>query len=97
MERVSLTLRYTKTAKVELLLDSECRVENLSISGDFFAYPEEAVELLEKSVKGCKGAECVERAFNSASSATFLGIDIDDLKAKVIAVIEKCSERLKPA
>lgn len=96
MERVSLTLRYTKTVKLELLLDSECGVEKMSISGDFFAYPEDAVELLEQSVKGCKSRECVERAFGTVTNATFLGIDIDDLKSKVVAVIERCSERSKP-
>ncbi|MEM4488507.1 MAG: ABC transporter substrate-binding protein [Desulfurococcaceae archaeon] len=95
MERVSLTLRYTKTVKLELLLDSECRIENMSISGDFFAYPEDAVELLEQSIRGCKSAECVERAFGGISIATFLGIDIDDLKTKVIMAIERCSERLR--
>ncbi|MGQ9787977.1 MAG: lipoate protein ligase C-terminal domain-containing protein [Candidatus Hadarchaeaceae archaeon] len=40
--------------KVELSLSGDNTISKISLSGDFFIYPEEALETLEKSLLGIK-------------------------------------------
>lgn len=88
LRQVSLVLRYAKTAKLDITLSDECRVEDITISGDFFAYPEDSIERLESRIRGCGSRECIEEAFSELSGAVVLGVDVNDLKEKVISILE---------
>jgi hypothetical protein len=60
--------------KVELELDAN-RISRVSLSGDFFMYPEEAIEELEKTLRGVqldKGMllAAVQKFYNSSGAET---------------------------
>jgi hypothetical protein len=40
-----------KLLKIKLEYDTKNQIKNLKITGDFFAYPEEAIELIEEKLK----------------------------------------------
>lgn len=48
-----------KTVVVELGVGEDCRVASAVVSGDFFVYPEEALEVFEESLRGCGDRDCV--------------------------------------
>lgn len=90
MKVVSMTLRYTKTVKVDLTLSDDCAIKDIQISGDFFVYPEDVVESLENSLRECKTQSYVEIVFTMVSNAVILGFDPVDLKKKITEVLESC-------
>jgi lipoate-protein ligase A len=92
LRQVSLVLRYTKTVKLDIVLGENCEVKDITISGDFFAYPEDSIERLENRVKKCSSRECVENAFSELVGVVMLGVDVEDLKSKLIRIIENCGE-----
>ncbi len=94
MKNVSLVLRYTKTVKLDVTLSENCEIRDIVISGDFFAYPEDSVEKLENRIKGCASRECIEEAFSELASVVILGVNVEDLKNKIISVYDKCRENL---
>jgi hypothetical protein len=60
--------------KVELEL-SDKRISRISISGDFFMYPEEAIEALERALEGVEVREeallsAVQKFYSSTGVAT---------------------------
>lgn len=76
-------VRYSKT--VELYLDVDnCTIKSLRITGDFFVYPEDIVESVEKTAIGCKSIECLEKALSLFKDAQVLGFDPVDLSARII-------------
>ncbi len=93
MRYESVVLRHLKTIKLDVTLSDDCRVEDIVISGDFFAYPEDTIERLEGLIKGCEDPHCIERAFNTISPSTILGVDIEKLKLKVIEILERCRKQ----
>ena len=51
------------------------RISNISISGDFFMYPEEAIEVLERTLEGVEVQEkallaAVQNFYNSTGAMT---------------------------
>jgi hypothetical protein len=50
LRRISLVSRYTKTVKLDIVLGENCEIIDVVVSGDFFAYPEEAIERLESKL-----------------------------------------------
>lgn len=90
MRTVSMTLRYTKTVKLDIVLSDHCTIESAQVSGDFFVYPEESIEILERALRGCDSSICVENAFSNLDSAVVLGLDREDLKQRIIEVLEQC-------
>lgn len=93
METISITLRYTKTVKLDMELANDCSVLNTVLSGDFFTYPEEAIDRLEEKLRGCGDVTCVEEAFTALDNATILGFDKSDLAKKIKEIIRECRER----
>jgi hypothetical protein len=93
MRYESVVLRHLKTVKLDVTLSDDCRVEDIIISGDFFAYPEDTIERLEGLIKGCEDPHCVERAFSAISPSTILGVDVEKLKLKVIEILERCRKQ----
>lgn len=77
------TLRYTKTVEIALEVDN-CRVTSLRISGDFFVYPEDTVEIVERKAMECSSVECLSEALSLLKEATVLGFDPDDLSRRII-------------
>jgi lipoate-protein ligase A len=55
--------RGGKTVEARLVVGEDCVIRDIVFSGDFFVYPEEAVERLEARLRGCRSRGCVERAF----------------------------------
>ncbi len=90
MKSMSLVIRHTKTVKLDVILSDNCEILDLIISGDFFAYPEESIGELESKLKECNSKVCIEEAFRGISGAIILGIDIADLKSKIINLLETC-------
>lgn len=61
----------------EVLEDETLKV---SFSGDFFAYPSECIEELEREISTCKTLECVEDLIGEfREKCELLGISWDDI------------------
>lgn len=95
MSQATLMLRYTKTAVVYITLGDDCSIKEVEITGDFFVYPEEAIEKFEEKLKGCNTPSCIERALAELKSTTVLGVDLEDLKHKLISVVLECQARYR--
>ena len=87
----SIVLRHGKTVKIDLTLSEDCRIQEITISGDFFIYPEESLEELEERLKGCREPVCIEDAFKTLESSTLLGVNLEDVKRRIAEVVEKCT------
>lgn len=48
-----------KTLEIIMTVDKDCRIADISISGDFFVYPPEALEILERELQGCSNTYCI--------------------------------------
>ncbi len=79
-----------KTVKLDIALDDDCRINDIIISGDFFAYPEDSIEVLEEQLRGCSNASCIEQAFSALKSSVILGVDIESVKQKIIETVKEC-------
>jgi len=90
LKQESIILRYEKTVKVDIVIGDECRIIDIIISGDFFAYPEDSIERLESKLKECRDELCIEEAFRELSSSVVLGVNVEDLKNKVMGFIKNC-------
>lgn len=64
-----------KTLEITMTVDEECKIVYISISGDFFVYPPEALEMLERELQGCSNTDCitnmVSRTHKSAKALGF--------------------------
>ncbi len=91
---VERTLRVPggKTVTVTMRI-SNCRILAASITGDFFAYPEDAVDKLERALLMCASTDCIERAIQTVSQNTqLLGLSWEELKHLLVeAFREGCS------
>lgn len=86
--RVTSVIRESKTAQIDLEI-VECRIQGITISGDFFAYPEGAIELLEQALTGCNSLDCITQAFSKVEkSATLLGVSWDRLRRELTSIFE---------
>jgi len=85
--------RKEKNVCVEVELHN-CRVIDVKIFGDFFVYPEDAIEKLENALRMCSTKECIEKAIESISRySTPLGFSWSDLVEALASIVEECSER----
>jgi len=84
-----------KLVDIEVKYDDHCRIVEAIISGDFFAYPPEAVEILESCLKGCDTDSCVGQCFEVlGTESTLLGLDIRDIEELLKNLFERCREEL---
>lgn len=66
------------------------QVIDLEISGDFFAYPEDAIDVLEENLKGLD-LSCIENVLlEKSSNIIFIGLEVGDLIKALRGV--KCIE-----
>ena len=77
-----------KTVKVEVEVEGGILKEVL-ISGDFFAYPPEALEELEESLKGIKAEPReIERVLESfGDRVELVGVGLEDLKELLLSLL----------
>jgi hypothetical protein len=93
----SIILRHGKTVKLDVALSDQCEIVNVVVSGDFFAYPEDAIEKLEDKLRYCNSRECIENAFEALREAVVLRVDVKDLENKLVELVEKCRSGQHPA
>jgi len=67
-----------KTLKIDLEIESGI-IKDIIISGDFFAYPMEAVEELENMLKGVNVSDAIEIINCFRDRIVFIGLTIDDI------------------
>jgi len=74
--------------KVEIMVAGN-RVEDVVISGDFFAYPAEAIEDMEKDMKGLSLVKLPEIVENYRSKVKLVGVTLDDLKTLIEELVHR--------
>ncbi len=83
-----------KVFSVELESDPECRTVGLRISGDFFAFPPEPLDSLERDSVGRHVLELVNLASRALSEVTLVGVSrevaLSVFKSVVEEVMTKC-------
>mgnify|MGYP000241628783 CR=1 FL=1 len=67
-----------KTLKIDLEIESGI-IKDIIISGDFFAYPMEAVEELENMLKGVNVSDAIDIINCFRDRIVFIGLTIDDI------------------
>jgi len=68
-----------KTLKIDLVVDED-RIKDIVISGDFFAYPTEAIEELEDDLKGSRVDEALDIVEKYRDKIVIVGASIDEIK-----------------
>jgi len=84
------SIRKVKNGKlVRVKVRSESGViENVKVTGDFFAYPEEGLEEIERELRGVPIAKVREVLESTAGGITLVGVTKEDL----VEMIEECLE-----
>lgn len=77
-----------KTLKIDLRICGD-RVEEIVISGDFFAYPEELIDELENSLNGIKIDEIPVVLNSFRDKIVFTGISFNDLLELINDILRK--------
>lgn len=99
-QRVERVIRVpgSKTVHLEAVLEplgggqGGCRLARVRVTGDFFLYPEEALERLEQSLEGCTNPPCIEAAFKRARQGVeSLGFPWDTVKRELLSLLDSCS------
>jgi len=67
-----------KTLKIDLDIESGI-IRDIIISGDFFAYPMEAVDELENMLRGASVSDAIEIINYFRDRVVFIGLTIDDI------------------
>ncbi len=67
-----------KTLKIDLELESDI-IKDIIISGDFFAYPAEAIEELENTLKGTSIHDLRNIIIEFRKRVTLVGISFKDI------------------
>lgn len=78
-----------KLLRVRLQVDADSRITALTITGDFFMHPEEALETLEQALLGALlSAEALRPHIAAffAGEVQVIGADVDDFVQLLLAV-----------
>ncbi len=70
-------------------------LDEVVFSGDFFAYPEDSIVVLEEKLKGLGLEEALETIDKVLGDTMLLGISIDDLKEGVKKIFEQAQNTLE--
>ncbi|HID80688.1 MAG TPA: ABC transporter substrate-binding protein [Ignisphaera sp.] len=80
----TIRARGGKTVTIYMKI-SNCRILDIAITGDFFSYPEDAIERLERALALCASIACIELAIDTISrSAHLLGVEWEELKQYLV-------------
>jgi len=77
-----------KLVKVKIVLEGGL-IKDAKITGDFFAHPEEGIEIIEKELIGkdlCNARQAIESAIGGI---TLIGLRLEDL----VAMVQECLDR----
>lgn len=74
-----------KTLKIDAEIKDNVIVD-IVISGDFFAYPEEGIEMLENDLKGKTINEAIRIIDDYRDKIELLGISLDNIKNLLIEI-----------
>jgi len=82
-----------KLLKISLIYDKKNKsIDNISIMGDFFAYPEEAIELLEEELKNIKlNQDILIKKIKSVikkNNIEFIGLDAEGLTTGILMCLK---------
>ena len=83
----SKKIKGGKMIKVELEVVKNV-IKRMVISGDFFAYPPEAIEEIERSVEGHVVDDVIRIIDCYKNRVKFVGVDFNDLKELLVSIIE---------
>jgi len=76
----TIRARGGKTVTIYMKI-ANCRILDIAITGDFFSYPEDAIEMLERALVLCASTACIELAVDIVSrNAHLLGVEWEELK-----------------
>ncbi|MDD1775731.1 MAG: hypothetical protein LUP94_00075 [Candidatus Methanomethylicus sp.] len=88
MEKTSLKkVKGGKLVKVSVR-STDGIIEKVTISGDFFAYPEEGIEQIEKELRGANISMVRSIIDSAAGGVVFVGVNRGDL----VEMVEECLE-----
>ncbi|MET1160113.1 MAG: lipoate protein ligase C-terminal domain-containing protein [Thermoprotei archaeon] len=79
-------VRGGKTLKIDLLVENGI-VEDIVISGDFFAYPETVIDEIEDSIRGKSVSEAIDALRSFRDRVELVGISFKDLESLFIELI----------
>jgi len=79
-----------KTLELTVELE-EGVLKKLVISGDFFAYPPERIDELEREAEGLTVREAIELVRRARNSLTIVGADLDDITEILERLEKECS------
>jgi len=87
-----------KTLKVEMTMNvSEGRIVNVTISGDFFAYPSETLEELELEIRGKTVEEALKIIDDYEGRVKLVGASLQDVKQLIQQAGREKPDRKSPA
>ncbi|ADI31757.1 lipoate protein ligase C-terminal domain-containing protein [Staphylothermus hellenicus] len=88
----SITYRVPggKTLKIDVEIKDNTIID-IIISGDFFAYPEEGIELLENDLKGKTINEAIRIIDDYRDKIKLLGISLENIKNILIKIFHGVS------
>lgn len=84
-----------KVFTVELSVDSECRVLKLGISGDFFAYPPELIDRIERDAAGRPVSELVDLVSRGLRDLVLVGVSKEALVPLFRSLVEEATTRCR--
>ena len=80
--RVVKRITSGKTLCIDIVVGNDGRIVELIVSGDFFVYPEEAIEAIEEKARGCLIDELI--GFIKELEFTPIGFSKEDLVRAVV-------------
>ncbi len=78
-----------KFVRVKAYLTDECKVTDIVIEGDFFAYPPDAVDELGDRVRGVFMKDALSVSRDALRGINFGGIDSETLLTLIEAALQK--------
>ena len=93
-KRVALRSSSGKTLIVYARITGNV-LEDVVFSGDFFAYPEDSIMVLEEKLRGLSLGEALKTIDEVLRDTVLLGVSIDDLKEGVKKIFEQAQNTLE--
>ena len=88
MVRIIKRSKAGKTLVVDVEVEND-RIARIVFSGDYFAYPEEMIEELEKALENKTLGEALEVIDSYKDRIQLLGVTLEDMKNALKEALEK--------
>lgn len=76
-----------KLVKVKMVIEGGV-IKDAKITGDFFAHPEEGIEIIEKELIGKDLSNARQAVESAVGGVTLIGVRVEEL----IAMVQECLE-----